>query len=158
MQQLGEFTPLRSDYEVDFWLRQLEFQPAAEQASVSKKAKNRRLAQVEMVFTILMGSFVHSSLLFNIKQMNRLLATDFFEDESSRRRAPLLHEQYIGQYEAPQAPKQHSKLSDRIIYNAQVPVPRHSLVPASFKGVSSNAKRRFCCSVTKLAEQSFTLL
>ena len=143
-QQLREFTPLRSDYEVDFWLRQLEFQPAAEQASVSKKAKNRRLAQVRTVFTMLLNLSIHSSLLDNIKQMNRLLATDFFEDESSRRRAPLLHEQYIGQYEAPQPPKQHSKLSDRIIYNAQVPAPVQRIVGASCMAVVSGKCKEEC--------------
>ena len=87
-EELAAFEALRSDdYEVDFWLRREEAARSAAASAAagpsahpSPGAKNRRLAALQ-----------------------RLLAEgEFFAEESMRRRAPWLHEEYIGQYTTPE--------------------------------------------------------
>lgn len=75
---LNLFDRLRDDYEVNFYLRQLEQQLEShvEIVQLSSQTKNRRLAQ-----------------------LNRLIDEGtYFEDSAMRSRAPLLHHQYVGQY------------------------------------------------------------
>ncbi|KAK9816892.1 hypothetical protein WJX72_006847 [[Myrmecia] bisecta] len=87
------FEPLREDYEVNFYLKQAEQQASAAKPT-SAQVKNRRLAQ-----------------------MNRLdAAGEYFSDEAMRKRGPLLHHQYIGQYQAPAIrAARTNKLSDSIL-------------------------------------------
>jgi hypothetical protein len=77
------FEPLRHEqYEVDFYLRFLEPDPATSSASPapspspSARTKNRRLAHLRRLAS----------------------ATDFFSDDAMRRRQPGLHHLYVGQY------------------------------------------------------------
>ena len=77
-QERAQFEPLRDDYEVDFYLKLAEDEAAAASASagMSATAKNRRLAQ-----------------------LNRLIEEGkYFSEDAMRGRAPLLHQQYLGQY------------------------------------------------------------
>lgn len=74
--ELSLFESLRDDYEVNFYLRQLEQQLELMADHLSAQTKNRRLAH-----------------------LNRLIDEGtFFEDGAMRSRAPLLHHQYVGQY------------------------------------------------------------
>ena len=74
-QERAQFEPLRDDYEVDFYLKLAEDEEVAVKSGLSITAKNRRLAQ-----------------------LNRLVDEGkFFSEEAMRSRAPLLHQQYIGQ-------------------------------------------------------------
>lgn len=75
--ELMLFESLRTDYEVNFYFRQLQQQlePVSPE-HLSAQTKNRRLAQ-----------------------LNRLIDEGtYFEDGAMRCRAPLLHQQYVGQY------------------------------------------------------------
>lgn len=75
-QERAQFEPLRDDYEVDFYLKLAEDEAASAAAGMSATAKNRRLAQ-----------------------LNRLIDEGkYFSEDAMRGRAPLLHQQYIGQY------------------------------------------------------------
>lgn len=74
-QERAQFEPLRDDYEVDFYLKLAEDEEVAAKSGLSITAKNRRLAQ-----------------------LNRLVDEGkYFSEEAMRSRAPLLHQQYIGQ-------------------------------------------------------------
>ena len=75
-QERAQFEPLRDDYEVDFYLKLAEDEAASAAAGTSATAKNRRLAQ-----------------------LNRLIDEGkYFSEDAMRGRAPLLHQQYLGQY------------------------------------------------------------
>lgn len=75
-QDLAHFEPLRDNYEVDFYLKLAEDEAAAATTGLSATAKNRRLAQ-----------------------LNRLMDDgQYFSDDAMRARAPLLHQQYLGQF------------------------------------------------------------
>ncbi|DBA84953.1 TPA: hypothetical protein ACH3X2_005694 [Trebouxia sp. C0005] len=75
-QERAQFEPLRDDYEVDFYLKLAEDEAASAATGMSATAKNRRLAQ-----------------------LNRLIdAGKYFSEDAMRGRAPLLHQQYLGQY------------------------------------------------------------
>ena len=81
-QERAQFEPLRDDYEVDFYLKLAEDEEAAAKSGLSITAKNRRLAQ-----------------------LNRLVDEGkYFSEEAMRSRAPLLHQQYIGQRPAATTP------------------------------------------------------
>lgn len=81
-QERAHFEPLRDDYEVDFYLKLAEDEAGSAESGLSATAKNRRLAQ-----------------------LNRLVEEGkYFSEEAMRRRAPLLYEQYIGQYAPAAAP------------------------------------------------------
>lgn len=74
-QERAQFEPLRDDYEVDFYLKLAEDEETAARSGLSTTAKNRRLAQ-----------------------LNRLVDEGkYFSEEAMCSRAPLLHQQYIGQ-------------------------------------------------------------
>ena len=74
-QERAQFEPLRDDYEVDFYLKLAEDEEVTAKSGLSATAKNRRLAQ-----------------------LNRLVEEGkYFSEEAMRSRAPLLHQQYIGQ-------------------------------------------------------------
>lgn len=74
-QERAQFEPLRDDYEVDFYLKLAEDEEVNSKSGLSATAKNRRLAQ-----------------------LNRLMDEGkYFSEEAMRSRAPLLHQQYIGQ-------------------------------------------------------------
>ena len=74
-QEIAQFEPLRDDYEVDFYLKLAEDEELAARSGLSATVKNRRLAQ-----------------------LNRLVDEGkYFSEEAMRNRAPLLHQQYIGQ-------------------------------------------------------------
>jgi hypothetical protein len=75
-QERAQFEPLRDDYEVDFYLKLAEDEAASAAEGMSATAKNRRLAQ-----------------------LNRLIDEGkYFSEDAMRGRAPLLHQQYLGQY------------------------------------------------------------
>lgn len=85
----GYFEPLRGDYEVDFYLKLVEDDANRNADKLSAKCKNRRHAQLK-----------------------RLVADgSYFSDDAMRTRAPLLHQQYIGQY-TPAATASAATLSD----------------------------------------------
>lgn len=74
-QERAQFEPLRDDYEVDFYLKLAEDEEVSVKSGLSTRTKNRRLAQ-----------------------LNRLVDEGkYFSEEAMRSRAPLLHQQYIGQ-------------------------------------------------------------
>lgn len=81
-QERAQFEPLRDDYEVDFYLKLAEDEEVTAKSGLSATAKNRRLAQ-----------------------LNRLVEEGkYFSEEAMRSRAPLLHQQYIGQRPPAAAP------------------------------------------------------
>ena len=92
-QERAEFEPLRDDYEVDFYLKLAEDEAASAATGLTATVKNRRLAQ-----------------------LNRLVQEGkFFSDEAMRCRAPLLHQQYLGQYAPAAAPPTAATLSGTLL-------------------------------------------
>lgn len=84
--EIQKFDPLRSDYEVDYWLKQAETQhdsitaggpKSSSSKALSNTAKNRRLAQ-----------------MYRLEQQG-----DYFSETSMRERQPLIWHHHIGQYE-----------------------------------------------------------
>ena len=92
-EERAQFEPLRDDYEVDFYLELAEDEAASAKAGLSATAKNRRLAQ-----------------------LNRLMEDGtYFSDEAMRTRAPLLHQQYLGQYTSAAASSTAPTLSGTLL-------------------------------------------
>lgn len=87
-EDLSKFEPLRSNYEVDFWLKQAEASssPAttahASRGHLSTTAKNRRLAY-----------------MYRLEQQG-----EYFSETSMRDREPLIWHEHIGQYEGHPVP------------------------------------------------------
>lgn len=101
--ELVHFAPLEGDYSVAWHLKELRasLKPtAADQKSRSALVKNRRLAH-----------------------MSRLIqAGQYFSEETMRLRAPLLHHEYIGQFEDVSdrsAPREGEKYSETLIRQSQ---------------------------------------
>lgn len=80
--ELSHFQQLRSDYEINHWLTMIENarqpQPSSSATRLAAGVKNRRLAYMQQL---------HAK-------------GEFFSDEAMRHRAPLIHHEYVGQFEA----------------------------------------------------------
>eukprot|EP00878_Enallax_costatus_P029639 GHUV01032175.1.p1 GENE.GHUV01032175.1~~GHUV01032175.1.p1 ORF type:complete len:373 (-),score=58.49 GHUV01032175.1:318-1436(-) len=87
-EDLSNFKPLRSDYEIDYWIRKAEASQPSTTASTGSKghltttAKNRRLAY-----------------MYQLEQQG-----EYFSETSMREREPLVWHQHIGQYEGHPVP------------------------------------------------------
>lgn len=82
-EDLDSFQPLRSDYEVDYWLKQAEAAQTSataehsSQGHISTTTKNRRLAY-----------------MYQLEEQG-----EYFSEHSMRERQPLIWHDHIGQYE-----------------------------------------------------------
>lgn len=94
--ELDAFTPLRSDFEVNYWWQQAEQHAAAAQGSSIPDAPSRETASGKQTSARLSATTKNRRLAY----MNRLAASsDFFSEETMRERAPMIWHDFIGQHE-----------------------------------------------------------
>nr|CAG8449926.1 14480_t:CDS:2 [Entrophospora candida] len=107
---LSKFETFRNDYEVNWYLSQLENDQRQEQillASKNLEPKNRRNKKI-----------LNRRYQYLIKNLDN---TEYFSDESIESREPLLYEDYVGKYipndERYPPFDQNISLVDRMLYN-----------------------------------------
>jgi hypothetical protein len=94
--ELDAFTPLRSDFEVNYWWQQAEQHAAAAAQGSIPDAPSREPPSGKQTSARLSATTKNRRLAY----MNRLAASsDFFSEETMRERAPMIWHDFIGQHE-----------------------------------------------------------